>query len=541
MYGDGGQRGKGQGWQKVLNRGKVREMAIDSDGDLHGGGDSGGGAKRPRMDEQGDQRQAAADGAVEVDRISVLPDELRYRVLALLPLKAAIRTGALARRWRDLWKSRWTHRSSVDIHLRSSDDIPRELDALEREPRPRRRLERFSLIVGSRKLKPSELRRFLDYATECGAEDLHVGVDQTLRRFNFHLPLSSPRLARLSLRRMSIASVYYYKRAQTFQALEVIMLHSVSVAESAFKKMMALCPSLRTLDLRHCSGDLFALRSKIILPENLRSVTFVECAGDKIRLDTSALPRLRSFRYGNRYCLSTFSLPVDAALAELYIIFPQHSPLFSDLFGKALPHDLSGLTVLTLCSNALKIASSMSGVKADAQLAKFSKLPNLRELQLVMRDMNRGCLSDIYMFIKACQCPNLERLFVQLPVMCMRSVYHQVAEESPQDGLGKLTLVKVTGFNWCCSDDVELVVFLLKKASSLKKMLLDPGWPILSLVPLNNGPDVGDVPPLNVPGVEEADLLLFKEAVSTGKIVLEDRESDDVATQPFHSESLLCN
>ncbi|KAL6603620.1 hypothetical protein ACP70R_043981 [Stipagrostis hirtigluma subsp. patula] len=529
-------------------------MAIDSDGDLRGGGDGGGGAKRPRVDEQGDQRQAAADEAVEVDRISVLPDELRHRVLALLPLKAAIRTGALARRWRDLWKSRWTHHSSVEIHLRSGDDIPRELDALEREPRPRRRLERFSLIVWACRLKPSQLRRFLGYATECGAEDLHVvHVGET--SLNFHLPLSSPRLARLSLRGFSIPRVSHYKGAQPFQALEVIMLHSISIAQSAFKKMMALCPSLRTLDLRHCSGDLFDRRSEIILPENLRSVTFVECTGD-IRLDTSALPNLRSFRYGSCRRFSTFSLPVDAALAELYVTFPQSS-WFSDLFGKALPHDLSGLTVLTLCSNALKIA--MSGVKDDAQLAKFSNLPSLRELQLVMRNMNRGFLSDIYMFIKACRCSNLERLFVQLPAMFIRSLYDKVAEEPPQDGLDKLTLVKITGFYWCCSD-VELVVFLLKKASSLQKIILDPviiqtflyrirkralteTWtpsrtPTWSrrgkveITPLNE-------PPLNVPGVEAAELLLLKEAVITGKIVLEDRESDDVATQPFHSEILL--
>ncbi|CAN6162983.1 unnamed protein product [Urochloa humidicola] len=101
-------------------------MAIDS---------GGGGAKKPRVDEQGDRSEAVD---ADADRISALPDELRQRILTRLSFKDAIRTGTLARGWRNLWRSRWAHRSSVEIHIHSNDALRRELDALAREPRPRR-------------------------------------------------------------------------------------------------------------------------------------------------------------------------------------------------------------------------------------------------------------------------------------------------------------------------------------------------------------------------------------------------------------------
>jgi len=41
-------------------------------------------------------------------------------------------------------------------------------------------------------------------------------------------------------------------------------------------------------------------------------------------------------------------------------------------------------------------------------------LHNLRELQLIMLRMEASNLADLYVFFKTFQCPNLERLFVQV-------------------------------------------------------------------------------------------------------------------------------
>jgi len=95
----------------------------------------------------------------------------------------------------------------------------------------------------------------------------------------------------------------------------------------------------------------------------------------------------------------------------------------------------------------------------------------------------------------------------------------EVREEPPEDDLYNLLMVKVMNFNWRCSE-VQLVSFLLRKASSLRKLLI--------VSP--------NVTPPDLPCVE-ADLLILKEALANGKIILS--ESDDITTQPYHSEVFI--
>nr|CAB3471221.1 unnamed protein product [Digitaria exilis] len=405
-------------------------MAINSCG--------GGGAKRQRGDERG----------VSADRISALPDELRQRILTGLPFKDAIRTGVLARGWRNLWKSRWPHRASVEVHLGSRDDPQGELDAL---PRPCRRLDRFSLVVDTTKFKSTELRGFTDYAAECRVEDLHVDLQKsTLKILNLHLPLSSPLLARLSLRGIGVTSSMYYLNAQPFRALEVIRLDSVDISQVGFKNMMALCPSLHTLELRHSNCDCFfyrpdskGKRRRLVMPPNLKTVKVAYCRGHA-SLNLVPVPSLSSFWYIGDFVSKPFSLPEDAKLIDLYIRIVGEIPFVCNL-SRALPIDLSGLTVLTICSNALKIAPSLA-IEACPNL---SNLQSLKELQLILSRTDTKTLDNIYVFLRASHCHNLERLFVQLPDITHWSLEDLGEKDGPPEhGLRNLRMVKVMRFNW---------------------------------------------------------------------------------------------
>ena len=111
-------------------------------------------------------------------------------------------------------------------------------------------------------------------------------------------------------------------------------------------------------------------------------------------------------------------------------------------------------------------------------------------------------------------------LCLQLPDDPEEGSHDEVGEEPPEDCLDNVKIVKVVNFNWHHTE-VELVSFLLRKASSLQKLLL-----VFS-----------KAAQLDMPGVHGADLLLIHEALTNGKIMLS--ESDDVATQPYHYEVFL--
>ncbi|CAN6200729.1 unnamed protein product [Urochloa humidicola] len=506
-------------------------MALESEG---GGGAAAARAKRQRVDEQAGHRKDVAPGSEETPagHISALPDDLRRRILTHLPLKDAIRTGALAQGWRDLWKSRWADPTSCrDIHLLPGDKPRKVLESLESVPR--RRLDRFSFVSDYEKLRQPYLKRFLAYAAGCRVEDLRVDLSRCHWRLTFHLPLSSPLLAHLSLRSVDMCHMYY-KGARPFYALESIHLHSVSCSVK-FSKVTELCPRLHTLDLRRCHFFWpHAGRYQSLQPaQNLRRITVAECYSEKVTMGVVApdlpVPSLCSFRYSGRFLDCFFFLAKNAALTDLYICFSDFQPIdhlsFFYKFQEALPRDLSGLSVLTISSNAVRIACSVFNMTETSYWTKMNNLRSLRELQLLILGMENDMdnLANIYLFLKACRCSNLERLFVQLPATSDVPLEDLVGEPQvlpPEDVLAKLRMVKVMNFNWRLFE-VQLVSLLLRKATSLHKLLLV-------------SPNVN---PQYVPGVQEADLLLLKEALASGRIIVS--KSDDPATQPFHSEVFI--
>ncbi|KAJ1260474.1 hypothetical protein BS78_10G235400 [Paspalum vaginatum] len=380
--------------------------------------------------------------------------------------------------------------------------------------------------------------RFVQYTVDRRVADLRVESRKKSDLPSFPVPKSSRHLERLSLRNFRISNQYYHADCPKFLALVVIQLHHCSISNNtAFEKMLEWSPSLLTLDLRGCTFvDRWEdMPKRLVMPPNLRTLTIAECVSDersryrpfrfrwKARLDSVHVPSLRSFRYSGDFIDSPFTLPRAAALDDLYILF-SHSSSASEKYSDVklieyLPEDLSRLNVLTISGNALRGASSLPDGGGPAQLPSLN-LHNLRELQLLMFELEAVNLADLYVFLKACPCPNLERLFVQLPESDYKPLegsIDEAREEPPENGLDNLLMVKFVGFNWHHTA-VQLVSFLLRKARSLRKLLLvSAARDLLAL--------------------EIAQHTVLREARADGKLLLR-RFDDAAAPQPYHSEVL---
>ncbi|XBI42084.1 hypothetical protein VPH35_126460 [Triticum aestivum] len=250
--------------------------------------------------------------------------------------------------------------------------------------------------------------------------------------------------------------------------------------------MLALCPRLRVLGLRFCTGISRVVVTPAMGLTSLRSVTILDCSS-LIGVDFTVVSSLRSFRYSDGFF---FCLPVDALFADLDIRFGVQKSrnvlicqkVFSDWFETRV---CSKLATLTICSNVLFVVSSLLNATSHAESTKMvgDLFPRMTELQLIMLEMKAPELANIYVFLKNSRCSSLERLFVQLPTApsgLFVDSFDYVGLEPPPDVLENLKVVKIMNFSWN-RFELQLVCFLLTKASSLRKLLLINA----SLVPLH--------------------------------------------------------
>nr|CAB3471219.1 unnamed protein product [Digitaria exilis] len=381
------------------------------------------------------QAKAAAEEEEE-DRISSLPEDLRLRILALLPLTSAIRTGVLSSRWRALWARRWPVPASLDLHHHPIDDPDLLHASLER--RGRRRLDRFALTLHFGRHEPEphrylgdkDIHRCLEYAAPCNVEDLHVDISDHWVRISSMLsfPSGFSNLVRLSLLRVGSVSFGY---SLAFPALEIIHIHSARSVD--LDDLLSASPRLRTLDLRYVEfldDDMGAIYVSPVRRCHLRSLTIAEC--NRItKIHAGRACGLRSLHLSSDL-FPTYKIPSTALLEDLYICLRGHNYNPLKQWIKELPN-LTNLKVLTICSNALRRVYALARFGAATCLTRLRSLPSLRELQLLMFAMASNNFAHIYMFLKTCRCPQLERLFVELPTSSHDTVVGNSSEAVEED------------------------------------------------------------------------------------------------------------
>ncbi|RLM54539.1 hypothetical protein C2845_PM10G19430 [Panicum miliaceum] len=402
------------------------------------------------------------------DRISSLPQKARLRILSFLPFKAALALEMVSRRWFALVNKLQRSLDSVlgihihsatgrcgcalGIHMHSVNIVPSLTDELDRRGRgPGHRLLRFILEVEG----PDDFAFLLDYAADCDVEDvLLVDARPGPPALSYNFERTSRRLVRLTLHGVRVGGI---RRGRSYGMLEVVRIESTN---------------LNNLGLTYSSRAPASASSSCAAAA--ASPASTSRCPEVADISAHAVLGLRSFRYsGDRP--KSVALP-RSCFGDLYIALRRvrlgTGPLYNWL--DALPN-LSNLTVLTICSNALRIVSFLSAMTdLQPKCAKLSNLQNLRELQLLIYEMKTLNLSDIYRFLRTCRCPRLKKLFVEVTTFRKDSFMDAVSElpeEPPMDGFRNLVMAKITNFMWQCNE-IELVHFLFRKASSLQKLIL---------------------------------------------------------------------
>nr|CAB3471214.1 unnamed protein product [Digitaria exilis] len=316
-------------------------------------------SKKRRVGEEWEEIEAAAAAAKEEDRISELPEDLRLRILALLPLKSAIRTGALSTRWRALWERRWPAPSSIDLLLRPGDDTEEVLRSLER--RGLRRIDRFSLTI-ERSRSSAEPRSGTPSASSTMPPPAASRTSTSILISTLAIPRGCSHLACLFVCHLAGVSFGFSLRSDAFPALEVVHLHHVMVD---INDLLWACPRLKTLYLRHCNCE--GVRAIDLMPasahlKSIERVTVLECSGIT-HIDARRAHGLRSFRFSSAG-FPTYDIAATAKLDDLYISLrgQNFNPLRQWI--QALP-DLANLTVLTVCSIALRLLQPLLVVRQN--------------------------------------------------------------------------------------------------------------------------------------------------------------------------------
>ncbi|KAF8658769.1 hypothetical protein HU200_059255 [Digitaria exilis] len=540
-------------------------------------------SKKRRAGGEGDVSEAVAMAAEEEDRISGLPEDLRLRILALLPLKSAIRTGALSTRWRALWERRWPAPSSIDLLFRPGDDTEELLRSLER--RGLRRLDRFSLTIERSRNPPEPMffapQRFIDYAAACGVENLHVDVANHFMSWTsrFTLPPGCSNLARLFIRHKAGVSFGFSLRFDAFPTLEVIHLHLVRVD---INELLWACPRLKTLYLRHCNCE--GARAINLMParahlKSIESVTVLECSGIT-HIDARKAHGLRSFRFSSAG-FPTYDIAGTAKLDDLYISLRGQNRKPLGHWIRALP-DLANVTVLTICSIGLRRVYEMERFGSVANYFYLQLPSSRRDIfvdnspeeaeedepdQVLYEDDASNEEEDVPDEELSEGYETEEELLLEKPPeeymlkewLYYKDVYEedcpedvpdnekseddvpedeqseenvpedeQFEEDVPLYGLNNLIFAKLMKFKGHYSE-MRLVSFLLRRATGLQKLLLVPPPP----VGVGNYMEAFGEEPLDTSRFLET-ILNFEKASPDAQIVLDD--SNPPATQPVHSD-----
>ncbi|KAL5976228.1 hypothetical protein ACLOJK_041880 [Asimina triloba] len=419
--------------------------------------------------------------AVTNDGVSKLPDAVLHYILSLVPMKFAIRTSILSKRWNNLWKHTLAYATDLDFGAefgrgQSPGEFVSNVDRyLQLHEGKIIKMFKLSFYAGDQYM--AKIERWVEFSVARGVKELDLDFCQTIDG-EMSDSLEEGRLLKLPNCLFSTDSLTHLKlsgcdfspplNSNGFSKLKAFHLCNARITEGGLKIMVFNCKVLEELSLKNCY-DLMEIKvSAPHLP--LTSLIVVDC-WDAHEIEIS-VPNLQSFHfYGN---LIDINLENSSILEDVLINGLDREGFEPDHDWIRILRRLEHVKILTLCNSSLSYV-----VLAEEYTPEYLPVTfhNLGELQLLM-DSAGGCyLANTYSFFKNCPCPRLEKLFIELPSAYTEPSqrnyhYSRIPEgDSPEMAFPHLKTVKVNGFRGF-ENEIWLVKFFLERAIALDSLLL---------------------------------------------------------------------
>ncbi|KAJ9539837.1 hypothetical protein OSB04_026343 [Centaurea solstitialis] len=376
------------------------------------------------------------------DLLSRLPDEILVSILSKLPLKDAVVTSKLSRRWRYLWcqtdrllfedKERWSATQRAFSEEESHNYMSWVDHIIHQHKSPT--IKKFQICFGLGENANGAIDKWVKYA-----------ISKNVRCIELFL-LSS---------RSRTSGNYSFPNNPVMEIkfLKTLVLNHVDVDDEGLKKILSNCPVLEDLSI---TGSY-----KLVKPEihgndlALKYLDMASCYGlESIEIRDSnieffcCLDLRVTLRLDNLQKLETICICKDQSWEELNDLFCQIS---------CLP-----------CLQALELVVFL--VKEAIELHPFPKLQKLKQLlfKVVYEAHDDGFLI-LPSLLEAC--PNLRGLtFMRISCPGVEKTNSEVRQMKPHQHLEVVRMVAYRGW----TSDVELFMFFIQNCVALKKLVIKP-------------------------------------------------------------------
>ncbi|XVF75871.1 hypothetical protein PTKIN_Ptkin13bG0221800 [Pterospermum kingtungense] len=388
------------------------------------------------------------DSPIGGDLISELPDDILVSILSLLDSKEAARSSILSCRWRNLWTftSRLVFDDSLLVRAMLFNKVTKSLEV----ERCRfinwvntvlkfyrgTTIDKFTVCfdVDEQSCK-LDIERWIIFAFEKKVRSLHLDFRITRGYFL----LGSYTLTTEFLSNCTISS------------LKELRLFAVEVSSEVVEYILSACPLLELLRVQSSESLVWL---KLFGPSlNLKTLEIMYCPVEYVEISASNLVSFSYCGNGRRTVFVINNVPhlVEASISGLSSCFlVKNMFLFSGLLSQ-LETFMLDLTMEVF--------------------RKFPKLKNLKHLELVLDGRHAHSLLYCAKFLKVS--PLLCRFTLKVNKLDSFPIYRKMKEQETKQPHLQLKVIEFCGFVGSVVD-IELLLCLLKRAVSLKKLIIDP-------------------------------------------------------------------